>query len=546
MSAAVSSPLSLFRAEGARIVLTTLPPDIVAFLAVILRGLQLSAQSLVLGGVLFVLGFVRPLAPRLAGTAAGMEDTGLRWTQMGGVGLAVVVVVAIFANLAQLVAGLDIPPAEAVGADFVHWNLLMAAAALVVAASARAARHGTAAMATLVAGAVVVLITSVLSSHAFARIDDRPYFILAGLLHQAGAGLWIGGIPFLLLALNRVTAPAERLMVAVRFSHLFTLAVALLVAGIVMLGWGYIRTPGALIGTAYGIMSLAKATLFALLLLLAAMNRRSSRSEAEDKGQFRLRRFAEIEIGIGITVLMIAASMASQPPAADQTDFQASIHEIVERMAPREPRLVSPSPDSLSIFVEKTADTELADKMWSEFNHNWAGIFVLAMGGLAFANRAGVKAAGYWPLLFVVLGVAIIIRSDPESWPIGPLGFFETLADPEVFQHRVVGLLLFPFGLFEWAVRTGRLKSERSALIFPVLCAVGAALLLVHNHTLTDVKARFLIEFSHIPMGIFGVLAGWMRWLEIRGEGRTRRIAGLAWPLCLSMVGVLLLFYREI
>jgi putative copper resistance protein D len=115
-----------------------------------------------------------------------------------------------------------------------------------------------------------------------------------------------------------------------------------------------------------------------------------------------------------------------------------------------------------------------------------------------------------------------------------------------VFQHRVVGLLLFPFGLFEWAVRTGRLKTERSALIFPILCAVGAALLLVHNHTLSDVKERFLIEFSHIPMGIFGVLAGWMRWLEIRGQGRVRRVAGLVWPVCFSMVGVLLLIYREL
>jgi putative copper resistance protein D len=240
--------------------------------------------------------------------------------------------------------------------------------------------------------------------------------------------------------------------------------------------------------------------------------------------------------------------MASQPPAADQTRHQATIMEIVERMAPtRPPRLVSPDSSTLTqVGMERSAATEVADKMWSEFNHNWAGIFVLVMGLGAMANRVGVGPARHWPLLFLVIGAAIILRSDPESWPIGPKGFFEALEDPEVFQHRVVGLLLFPFGLFEWGVRTGRLKSERAALVFPILCAVGAGLLLVHNHTLTDVKERFLIEFSHIPMGLFGVMSGWLRWLEIRGDGKAKRIAGLLWPICFSMVGLLLIFYREL
>ena len=528
--------------------LAALPPDIIAFLAVILRGLQLSAQSMVLGGVLFILGFTRPLAGRLGGLAPEMESTGLRWTSQAGYALAGVVVIAIIANLSQLVAGLEIAPSEAVGADFVGWNLVMALAALVVGLVARSARSGLPLL-ILIAAALVVLLTSVLSSHAYARLDDRPLFMLADTLHQVGANLWIGGIPFMLLALARLTDSETRLVAGMRFSRLFTATVGLLLAGAAMLAWGYIGTLGGLIGTAYGIMTCAKITLLAVLLALAGFNRRSTHSEAEDKGLFRLRRFAEVEIGIGITVLMIAASMASQPPAVDQTEFQANVHEISERMAPvRPPRLVSPPAEELSIAADvKTSGMEIADKMWSEFNHNWSGVFVLAMGLLALANGSGkAKWARHWPLMFLVIGTAIMVRSDPESWPIGPRGFFETLTDPEVFQHRVVGLLLFPFGLFEWAVRTGRMKSERAALIFPILCAVGAALLLVHNHTLTDVKERFLIEFSHIPMGIFGVLAGWMRWLEIRSEGRVKRFAGVVWPICFSMVGVLLLFYREL
>lgn len=527
--------------------LTTLPPDILAFLAVILRGLQLAAQSLILGGVLFLLGFTRPLAARLGGArAAAMERTGLAWTARAGFALAAVAGLSIFANLAQLVAGLEIGAAEALGADFVQWTLIMGLSAAVLAVVARMAPNPAQAS-SLALLAVVVLGTSVMSSHAFARVEGREYYMAADALHQLGACLWIGGIPFMLLALSRVEGSRGRLMVGLRFSHLFTGAVGVLLLGAAMLAWGYIRTPGALIGTAYGIMAGAKIVLLAVLLLLAALNRRSTRSEAEDPGQFRLRRFAEVEIGIGITVLMIAASMASQPPAVDQTRFQATVSEIVERMAPaRPPRLVSPDSSALTLAGEKTAASDAADRMWSEFNHNWAGFFVLLMGLGATAHRMGVRPARHWPLLFLVIGGAIIVRSDPESWPIGPHGFFETLADPEVFQHRVVGLLLFPFGLFEWAARTGRLESQRARLVFPILCAVGAGLLLVHSHTLTDVKERFLIEFSHIPMGLFGVLAGWLRWLEIRGEGRARRIAGLLWPVCFSMVGLLLLFYREL
>lgn len=531
--------------------LAALPPDILAFLGVIFRGMQLSAQAILLGGVMFILAFVRPLAHRLAEAAPDLEASGLRWTSRAGFALAAIVAIAIFNTLAQLVAGLEIAAKDAMGADFITWNLVMTVSALMAGFVARSASGNRIALLTI--SAVLVLAASVLSSHAYARLDDRLYFILADALHQAGASLWIGGIPFMLLALGKVKEAPLRLMVGVRFSNLFTVAVGLLLAGAAMLAWGYIETLGGLSGTAYGIMTSAKIVLMAVLLFLGAMNRRSTHGQAEDKGLFRLRRFAEIEIGIGITVLMIAASMASQPPAVDQTEFQATVAEIAERMLPtRGPRLVSPDAASLSIFsMDKSADMELADKMWSEFNHNWAGIFVLTMGVLAMvsslgANGAGARWARHWPLLFLVLGSAIFIRADPESWPIGPKGFFETLADPEVFQHRVVGLLLFPFGLFEWAVRTGRLKSERSSLIFPILCAVGAALLLVHNHTLSDVKERFLIEFSHIPMGIFGVLAGWMRWLEIRSEGRVKQIAGLVWPFCFSMVGVLLIIYREI
>ena len=68
------------------------------------------------------------------------------------------------------------------------------------------------------------------------------------------------------------------------------------------------------------------------------------------------------------------------------------------------------------------------------------------------------------------------------------------------------------FGVFEWSVRSGRLRSSRWALVFPVLSAVAGALLLVHSHALTDLKAEFLVEATHIPLGLLAIFVGWARW----------------------------------
>jgi putative copper resistance protein D len=101
------------------------------------------------------------------------------------------------------------------------------------------------------------------------------------------------------------------------------------------------------------------------------------------------------------------------------------------------------------------------------------------------------------------------------------------------------------FALFEWGVRTGRLKSQRAALVFPLLTAVGAALLLTHNHLIANVKDQLLIELSHTPLALAGVAAGWSRWLELRADGPVRRWAGWVWPVCLVVVGAILVNYRE-
>jgi copper resistance protein D len=105
--------------------------------------------------------------------------------------------------------------------------------------------------------------------------------------------------------------------------------------------------------------------------------------------------------------------------------------------------------------------------------------------------------------------------------------------------------LLVAFGVFEWAVRTARIPAKPNGLVFPLVCAVGGALLLTHSHSLGNVKEEFLAELSHTPLAILAVAAGWSRWLELRFTRERKRILMWIWPVCFILIGALLLNYRE-
>jgi len=59
------------------------------------------------------------------------------------------------------------------------------------------------------------------------------------------------------------------------------------------------------------------------------------------------------------------------------------------------------------------------------------------------------------------------------------------------------------------------------------------------------VKEEFLAELSHTPLAILAVVAGWSRWLEIRLAQDRKHILKWIWPVCLILIGALLLNYRE-
>lgn len=557
--------------------------DLFGFLSVLVQAAELAFRVVLLGGVAFWLGIALPLAGRLyAPDAARLPVIARRAVLWGGAGALATGLGGATLNALLLQGALELPLDAVVGAAFMRVAAVGAAATLLLLALAwPGERPGPARAAGLLAAALLMVAAGTAGSHAMARTEGRPLLLAATALHQLGAALWLGGLPPLLAALRLDQATARA--TGRRYSGFAAAGVGLILLGIAGFWLHYIGEGAALYGTAYGAMAATKGALLGLLLLLGLGNFLllhrlgpapravgAAAVAAGDPALLRVRRFVECEIAVGIAVLALAASLTSVPPATDLPDDRVTWAEVTERFTPTWPRLSSPDPGDLAMpRLQAQLDAEwraraaedrpraytpgegllpprnAEDIAWSEYNHHWAGLLVLLVGFAALLDATGrVPWARHWPLLFLGLAAFILIRSDPETWPLGPIPLRESLRDPEVLQHKLAGLLVAGFALAEWAVRLGRLRG-RARLVFPVAMLAGGVLLLAHTHAIANVREALLIELSHLPLAVLAVAAGCARWVELRGPAVLAAPARWVWPVCLILVGVLLVIYRE-
>ncbi len=536
------------------------------FLVVLLRAAILVFQTILVGGVIF-LSFVASndsLRPEELTRPAWKF---IRWS---GVGLALCQIAFLIVNSLVLGNSTGISIREMLGANFAIAGVVAIVASLAVALWP--ARLQKSVNRSVLVPALLILGSSVVTSHSFSRMEGRGTLVGLTTLHLLATASWIGGLPYLLLTMKRISEQGVRIKIGQRFSRLAQISVAVLFLAGLGMSLVFVGSWNALYGTAYGIMVGTKAVLFGCLLLLGAANYFIVRGigAASTSGATSLIRFGEVEIGIGLTVILAAASLTSQPPGADLTEDRVSLHEIAVRYAPRMPRLTSPPLGDLSPAgkdLERKAklagvkvpaafmpgesfshpDTP-GDIAWSEYNHSWAGLIVFFMGLLALLSRNKYFSwAKIWPLMFLGLAVFLFLRADPENWPLGPNGFWESFSEADVLQHRAAVLLIIVFALFQWAVEANRVKSHGAALVFPGVCAIGGIVLLTHMHAVTNIKQEMLVELSHTPLAIFGILAGWARWLELRlpQENNMRKYLGWVWPVCFIFVGLILMDYHE-
>jgi putative copper resistance protein D len=543
--------------------------DIFGFASVLLSGVVRTAQCLTLGSIAF-LAFIAVPLDQGAVDKQRLAPRTIQLARLFGWVLLVSVAILLAMHVTILSGTAEITRSDALAGDFARAQIVRMFGALLMLTLLYAKNPS---VPLLLAVALVDLGAGVATSHAAARVEDRGLLVAITALHHAGAAIWIGGLPCFLSAMRRLPAGRMRSQVGARYSALSTISVvAIAFSGIGML-IHYVGSIDALYGTAYGMMLATKTTLFFGLLALGYGNFRMVRALAADPAGsiLRLRRFAEVELGVGITIFFVAASMTSLPPAIDLTQDRVSLTEIAERLVPKWPTLTSPDRESLAFYEERKAlqdepagpkpatlqayvpgagvplPRNAQDIAWSEYNHHWAGLIVLTMGILVLLEKSG-KApwARHWPLLLIVLAGFLFLRSEAEGWPTGSLTLAESLRDPEFIQHKAFMVLMTSFAVFEWGVRNQVVRNGWAKYVFPLLCALGGMMLLTHSHSIANVKELLLIEMTHMPLAVFAIWSGWTRWLELRLDGRAQVVAGWLWPTFFCLTAVTLLLYREV
>jgi putative copper resistance protein D len=263
-------------------------------------------------------------------------------------------------------------------------------------------------------------------SHAVGRSEARALLMTLTTVHQLAVAIWLGGVIQLGLFWRfiRHRPDLKPLWPGLLKSFAWVGGPALLgvIATGVPLAWSYIGTWQGLVGTDYGAMVLVKVVLLAAALCFAALNLCTARhrlgSEAAGGAFQRVPYYVEVETLLLIATLAAAVSLATQPPAIDMEDQQATWAELSEVFRPKVPRLFAPA----YVEAEATAsggglaslESSAGERThWSDYNHNVSGLFLVLMALAAMLSQVGwVSWTRYWPLGFVALGIFILLHSD--------------------------------------------------------------------------------------------------------------------------------------
>ncbi len=410
--------------------------------------------------------------------------------------------------------------------------------------------------------ALPMIISGAWLIHGAGRFENQYFLMAITVFHQLAAAAWIGGIFQLvnlwLLREKQLVSVECWPMLLERFSR-FGIAsvVAILLSG-VLTTLQYIDTWNGLVGTGYGNLLLVKICLMGMALGFAFLNKSAVIAGDSYALNNRVPYYIEAETFVLVTLLFTAASLASQPPAIDIPHLTAAWQEVLNTFAPQIPQINSPTHSAL--IAGEAGRVAIIDQVpsmaateWSNYNHNISGIFLTSMSFFAMLSYLKLTETNkyanlskYWPIGFVLLGIFLFFRSDAETWPLGPIGFWEsTFGNGEVLQHRIATLLVFVLGIIELISRVSKTPHNRLALVFPVLAAFGGLMLLTHSHVGFQPKSAFLIQVGHTTMGIFSLVLACGRWLELKLDKPGKSIAGFVSVAALFQIGLILMFYRE-
>ena len=178
------------------------------------------------------------------------------------------------------------------------------------------------AVVTAAAGAIMTMGAFALTGHT-ASTDPRWLVVTADIVHTVAAAAWFGGLVLLAMAMRRRRLeddPVGGATLVSRFSSMATYSIVALAAAGTALGWAEVRAPRALWTTGYGITLLVKLGLVAIILVVAAYNRRRLVPAIRNAGAdawSRLRSTLRLEVVGLLAVIAVTAVLVNLVPARE-------------------------------------------------------------------------------------------------------------------------------------------------------------------------------------------------------------------------------------
>ena len=204
----------------------------------------------------------------------------------------------------------------------------------------------------------------------------------------------------------------------------------------------------------------------------------------------------------------------------------------------------------------KTAEEKLASQRFSEFNHRFAGFFVLLIALLTvleprLAARFGLVRY-LWSVFFLIPGIYLFFFSDPESWPLGSQTLHYVItSNAQVLQHKIFSLLLLGLSAVEFLRARGKLQALWTAFLFPAMAAAGAALLFFHappgGHMEMSAAEHLImqkINHQHFGFAVVGFGIAVSKAAVDTGRFHPRLMRNI-FAVLMGVLGLLLLFYAE-
>lgn len=407
---------------------------------------------------------------------------------------------------------------------------------------------------------VPIVVSGAWLVHGASRFENAYLLMSLTVIHQVAAAAWFGSVLQLLVMYYHFHEQDDwrRLWQSLlkRFSRIGIPSVIVIVTSGTLLALDYVGTFKGLMGTGYGNLLIAKLVLLSLALFFAGLNFNAAHHRivsTENSGLMsKVVYFIEAETLVLIALLFAAVSLSSLPPAIDIPHLTAGLAEVLQTVELKLPHLQSPTHEAFlaSESVQHLSSEQFSSSAamtWSEYNHHISGMIILVtslIGMLHYFRQW--NWTRYWPSGLMLLAVFLFFRSDAEAWPLGPVGFWESLSgNIEILQHRISIVLVFGLGYIEFKVRVGNHDSGQWKFAFPFLCVFGGAMLFMHSHVGFQQKSEFLIQITHIAIGVLAIFMACGRLLEIRLSGTASRMTGFLSVFALSLVAMLLMIYRK-